>query len=1343
MQFFKRLEIHGFKSFANKTVIEFQPGVTVVVGPNGCGKSNVFDAIRWVLGEQSAKSLRGSRMGDVIFNGSGGQKALGMAKVELILNNKDRTLPIEFDEVSIARRLFRTGESEYHLNRSQARLKDITSLFMDTGIGTDSYSVMEQGKVDAIVNAKSMERRAIFDEAAGISKYKARKEEALNKLRRTDDDLLRLADLINEVRRQSNSLRRQATKAERYKALTAELRALEMELLVRRYFQFRESGAAGEMAHRALAEKVAAMKAELAQIQEEQLNRQISAEELAAVLEATQGAHLELNRELQEVTSRIRLLEERSGDSGERRAQIEAQIAEYEQHARELESGRTQLEADIVEQEAALEKLRQDHEACKALYESLKTDGDSRVAEMARLRQEITARTRQRHEDENRMRVARAMEEKLLDELSKGDSELSLLREQVDSLTAERDERQEEAKAAEVRRQEAAAALAQAKDTLWAKETQYSGVSHELESARRAAHETQSRHDALADLQESFEGYYRGVKEVMLAGKRGHLSGLVGVVSTLIEAKKEHELAIEVALGGQAQDIVVETADHGKKAIRFLKESRVGRATFLPLDLIEGRENRHELQRCLSEPGVIGFATELVKYDPRLRKIVQYLLGNVIVVQNLDVAVALERRGVRTKFVTLDGEMVSAQGAMTGGSIKAAGLLNRTREVKELASRLKELRKKEADLTQQAVTLKEELARLREQREAAVRAAQQSEIDAARTKKDAEVAEHRLADKLTALRRLEERRGGVEGEIESHRRVQEEAGRKVDELARLISDLEEQLAGVEATATAKQAEVAEASRNLHELQVALSTGTERLNNLRERLGAGAREAIRLSNMVAERRRDIERLETQAAEAAAELEGLRQKLAGLEEKQKELSGQITAENQKKESIQLDLKKLAERAHVIQRDLNEAQNELHEAELKKTESSVQLENLAVQAMEKFAMPLAEVICWVAGADEDRQVVEQLQEERRKEAEAQRLAEEKAASLPEAMRELQPGGEAGTPEANGTGSAATAEGSVDVEGTESQPAPDAQDGEEGSAQESEAVAGEETTEETGPKFDPDHWLQLMPAEVLAGLRAVEEIASRVNEVRGEIDGLGPVHIGAIDEYAEANARLEFLSSQEKDLNDAKRQLTETIARIDETTKDLFTKAFTEIRANFEQVYRRLFGGGRADLLLTEENGVLESGIDIVAQPPGKKPQHISLLSGGEKALTAVALLFAIFMRKPSPFCILDEIDAPLDDKNVERFKELVREFAQTTQFIVITHNKVTMELANTIYGVTMQEPGVSRVVSLKLDDIDDSGDIRAEAKKRAQKESRAEEQASAEAPEPAAVEQEAVPV
>ena len=750
MQFFKRLEIHGFKSFGNKTVIDFHPGITVIVGPNGCGKSNVFDSIRWVLGEQSAKSLRGSRMGDVIFSGSGSMKAMGMARVTLTLNNRNRTVPLDFDEVEISRRLFRTGESEYLLNKQQCRLKDIVGQFLDTGIGTDSYSVLEQGKVDAIINSRPLERRNIFDEAAGISKYKARKHEAMLKLNRTDDDLLRLTDIVNEVRRQAGGLKRQANKAERYKTLTAELETLEMELLVRRYFHFRVSSQESEAHYQELAVRVKAFREELAKIEEEQLSYRTKAEDVQQTLEDNKALNFDLNSDLQETQGKIALLNQRTQSHSERRASLERQIAEFLENASGLEVSELETREALERQEAELETMRAEHRERQAAFEELKGDSDANAETMTRLRQEITQATRARMEKDNEIRVARVMEEKLSDELGQSDAELKMLQEQHDTLEKDRATRQEAAEFSERERERLTGEAASARETFRSRELELYNLTGDMENARRQAQECQSRHDALSDLQASFEGYYRGVKEVMTAGKKGKLSGLIGVVTTLIEAKREHEMAIEVALGGQAQDIVVESADQGKAAIRWLKESRVGRATFLPLDLIEGRENNHNLQKIIGEKGVIGFATDLVKYDPRLKKIVQHLLGNVVVVESLDVAVALERRGVRTRFVTLEGEMVAASGAMTGGNMKIAGLLNRTREVKELATRLKSFRANEKSWQEKSAKLKTEVAELKEQSERLAREAQAQEIEAARARKDFEAIDHRAKEKGSA-----------------------------------------------------------------------------------------------------------------------------------------------------------------------------------------------------------------------------------------------------------------------------------------------------------------------------------------------------------------------------------------------------------------------------------------------------------------------------------------------------------------------------------------------------------------------------------------------------------------
>jgi chromosome segregation protein len=1228
MLFFKRLELHGFKSFANKTSINFLPGVTVIVGPNGCGKSNIFDSVRWALGEQSARSLRGARMGDVIFNGSASVKATGMAKVNLVLDNSREILPVDFDEVSIARHLFRTGESEYLLNRSNCRLKDITGLLMDTGVGTDSYSVMEQGKVDAIINSKPLERRVIFDEAAGISKYKAKKAEALNKLVKTDEDLLRLADIINEVRRQANSLKRQASKAERYKRLSAELKTLEMELLVGRYFGLREGSSRIESLYVQLSGTVNRLRDELATLDEQQEVERVSADDVQRVLDETQTENYEVGTRLTETEGQITVLRQRIVSHGERREALAQDIRNLEERARGVEAAIAEIDSETESQASAVEQLDSEYAGRKSRYEELKANCDGTATEAVQLRQSINAATRERMTRENEMRVAHVMESKITGELEQSDAEFALLRQQVETLGVEKDERQASSEEIDAVLVALKADLQTTSVRLQECDAKLGESVAALETARREEQASRSRHDALAELQANFDGYFGGVKQVMLEKKSGSLGGIVGVVSTLIEADGEHELAIEAALGSHAQDIVVNRAEDAKAAIRWLKSSGKGRATFLPLDLVEPREMPARLNEVLGEPGVVGVASTLVRHKSEILNAVRHLLGTVIVCRDLDVAVDLERRGYRAKYVTLDGEMVSPQGAMTGGSVKSQGLLHRTREIRELADTLAGLRAREAQLAGCVAELRDEVATLRQTHAKLASSVSTQEVESARVRKDLEMVQQKLDQKSAAITAVSGRRSQMESEIAAHRRTQEQGDVILNELGAKLASLEEKLATVEAQSTVRQRELAESAHEMNELVLKISMGRERIANLRDRREGLQRDRVRLASEQTNRQRDIESLRGQEAQATVEIDSLVRRVGEMRERQRLLAEQITFETQRKETIHLDLRKLGERSQELRRDLNEHQNNLHEVELKRTENQVQLANIANQAMEKFNSTVEDVVASVTAALAADAGVEEA------------VPEDGAAPV-----ELE----------------APEEGAVPVESG-------AQD-------------------------------------VMSRLRPPDEIAVRLNELREKIDDLGPVHVGAIDEYNELNQRYEFLTTQERDLVAAKAQLAETIHKIDDTTTDMFVTAFGEIRSNFEQVFRRLFGGGRADLILTEENGVLDSGIDIVAQPPGKKPTHISLLSGGERALTAIALLFAIFLRKPSPVCILDEVDAPLDDTNIERFKDLVREFSQTTQFIIITHNKQTMALANTIYGVTMEEQGVSRVVSLRLDEYEDS--------------------------------------
>lgn len=1223
MQFFKRLELHGFKSFAQKTTVDFLPGVTVIVGPNGSGKSNIFDAIRWVLGEQSAKSLRGTRMGDVIFNGSASLKAMGLAKVELVLDNSRRHLPTEFDEVSIARHLYRDGESEYLLNRTPCRLKDIASLLMDTGIGTDSYSVLEQGRVDAIINSRPIERRTLFDEAAGISKYKSKKLEALAKLQRTEEDLLRLADIIAEVRRQTNSLKRQASKAERYKRLTAELQLLEKEQLARQCRQLREQMAAVEQTYELYAQRVASLRQQLAELENEQEATRRTSDEIHLEYEQVRAESFAVGTQLTQTQSQIDLLQQRISDAESRRATLETEMAALHQRLAEIDERIAALQREREEHHSFFAQLESEYNQKKAQHDALKAQCDAAGSELIELRKQLSILQTRKATLESQRQVAHAMEAKLRAELEQFEADVRALDQHIQALTIERDECQSAMEEA-LQLLDALKADQNAKaQELKTAEAELERLRIELHSLQRQEQQCRSRHEALVELQQNYEGYYGGVREVMLRAQAGALDGILGVVSTLLEASDEHELAIEVALGAQAQDIIVETAEHAKEAIEWLKQSGRGRATFLPLDLIEPREAPPRWDEMQRHAGVIGLAAELVRYEARLARAVSYLLGGIVVCRDLDTAIELKRQGFRARFVTLEGELVVPQGAMTGGSVKSQGLLHRTREIRKLAEELKTIQSREKELSRRASDLATTIANLREVHQKLLRSAHEQEIEAARATKDFEVVEQRLREKLGAADALQQRRIEMEGEIARQRSLQEKALEELSDTAEKIQEIENRLSLIEGQATSQQQELAGQASELNDLLIRMSTARERLKACEDKLQAAESERLRALSDETHRQGELGQLRDLQDEARIQVAELKKLMEELQRRQASLQERLTFETSRKEVVALNLAKLGERAQEIRRDLNEAENAFHEEELRRAQLTERLRLFEQTAQEKFQTTLDELLAQLA--DQWRAAAEEI---------------------------------------------------------------------------AKPVIADSEEENNGHGYGGHH-----SPDIPAPPTSLEEISQRIATLREKIESLGPVHVGAIDEYQQLLERYEFLTREEKDLVTAKTQLTEVIRSIDETTTQTFLEAFEQIRGHFQEVFRRLFGGGRADLVLTEENSILDSGIDIIAQPPGKKPTHISLLSGGEKALTAIALLFAIFMRKPSPVCILDEIDAPLDDKNIERFKELVREFSQETQFIIITHNKQTMALANTIYGVTMEEEGVSRLVSLRLDEFDDS--------------------------------------
>ncbi len=1191
MTFFKRIEMTGFKSFASKTVVDFKDGVTVVVGPNGCGKSNIFDAIRWVLGEQSAKSLRGSKMGDVIFQGSATYKPMGCAQVTLVINNEGHRLPIDFSEVSLTRRLYRSGESEYQINKSPCRLRDINELFLDTGVGTDSYSIMEQGRVDDIVKSRPEDRRMLFEEAAGISKYKVRKQEALRKLERTESDLVRLADRIAESRTRRNSLKRQATKAEKYKGLKDAADTIEMKLLAIDYERVQGSVDEIEKEYSEAKDQLAVVRAEHDKVESKRETLQLQIQDaddalrdLATQREDQRQYISRIAMEIQQLQSKAESERRRAGDMDEQVDDIELRRSEFSRNLADAnaEEARlivrlTQLQSKQAIRRAEYERLRADSNSTREKIVQARRAMDAKNEEMLRLRGErdrLQFQLEAAHGSINEFNKDRSSHEETIERLEREITEaresLDSSRKRLEALEAERKQAKEEAMEA-----------TRAREVLLGEHRQ----------AQRELDDATSRLEALERLAADYEGYYGGVRSVMQAARDGLLRGIIGVVPELIQSiDSEHDLAIEIALGNHVQDIVVETAEDAKRAINYLKSEGQGRATFLPLDIIESYDVNQQTEQTLYQTGVVGLASRLVTYDSSLEKAVSHLLGRTIVTETTDVSLSLVRSGKRGRYVTLDGQLTAPGGAMTGGSRRQSQIVSRQREITELKDKTLELGTKVGDFAGRIEKRERAMANLAK-RDEEVR----SELEELRLNMG------RGETQLAALRESRDQRRTI---LDEMREKAERSQEGVDKIQGQLEVCETKIVEAEDGLNARREEIAL-------MESAIYDSTQEVDSLGERVSAVDREIASLSTEAAhlrERSQELagerEHLERRTTQIRAEQERTRDEAHRLDLRAKrlvterdQLEGELsTISDQVKEAAKLKedavsaLRGEGEMSQKLMSDLTAAQNRYNEAQAEHINATSDMKRLSERSVDRFERDLADLVQEIGKVEEKR----------------------------------------------------------------------------------------------------------------------IDLSNELSKLKNELSRMGDnINMGALVEYKEEDERYTFLTNQEEDLMKARDSLLETIETIDQTTSKLFWDAFEQIRENFIQVYRRLFGGGKADLMLQEvEDGdsLLDGGIDILAQPPGKKLQNISLLSGGERALTAVSLMFAIFMYKPSPFCVLDEIDAPLDDANVARLREMLREFARNTQFIIISHNKITMDLADSIYGITMQETGVSSLVSVSFDQVDE---------------------------------------
>jgi chromosome segregation protein len=1179
----KKLQLHGFKTFADKTEIDFSQGVTAVVGPNGSGKSNIADAMLWVLGEQKASAVRGTSAKDVIFSGSDKRRPMGMAEVSLTVDNSDGKLPVEFGEVTITRRAYRTGEGEYFINKVPCRLKDIYELFLDTGVGREAYSLVNQSEIDAVLSVNPEDRRGLFEEAAGIKKYRVKKREALRKLDSTETNLQRVRDILGEIDGRIEPLKLEAERATHYNRLKERLQQIESTLLI---VDLRK---ADSELNSVRAAKAAEQEKAIEQ-EEAILEARVTATELAEKL-AEADAELETWREAyQKALSDAERSESQRALAAQRVAGLEASLGLLAQELESLAARRERLLGEIAQVQAELSGASQ----AEGGHKSQVTEQQARVQELNQQINELTRQAERRRAEANqlaRLHAARqadlARAEARVAEIEVG---LPSLREEAERLQALAAQRAEESQSTRDAVTTAKAQLEEAEKALATTRETHDSTRQALHSTQQERHTLHSKTVALAsrlralqDLENAQEGYYAGVKAVMDAVKKGHVRGNFKVVADAFSIPAGYEVAFETALGGSVQDIITDSESEAKAAISYLHESQRGRATFLPLDRMRPSGNL-DLGRANGMRGVLGGALDLIDFDPKYRPALETLLGRVILCNDLDSATECSRvaRGW-SRIVTMTGEVVSPSGALTGGRQQgrnAGQLLGRKTEIATLSKDLKACEAEEAKCQKRLTDLEEK----REQMEQAL-------------------AETQSAKQAAQLAANEAQRKS-EFAVAEARRAQEQADqalRKAD-------------VGQNTLAQAK-AQAATAAEALQSAGLQTADADDAI----------AAEAQLLSTLAAER-----------DSLNAEVTTARIGLATQSEKVSNLSRTLRTAQAEVEQVdrQLAHKQEQSRQASEERDSLVAQSAVRDAEVVR----------AAEAKAKAHEGLQQ-------HTEERQ---ELAEQAREASQALRELEESRASALETIHKSE-----------------LREARLDMQRTQLA----VRLLEEYEMEAEDAIALEE---------DP---------EVTDG--SPQEVA----RLRREIKGMGDVNTGAIEEYEEVSTRFEFLTTQRADLEEAREKLLAAIKDIDDSTREVFLDTFKAVGVAFNELFTRLFRGGHTDLVLTKPDDILETGIDIMVQPPGKKRQNLALLSGGERALTAAALLFAFLKIKPSPFVVMDEVDAPLDGANVERFAELLKEFGERSQFIIITHNPTTMEAAPIWYGVTMQEPGISHILSMHV--------------------------------------------
>ena len=1178
--YLKNIEVYGFKSFAQKINFEFHNGITGIVGPNGSGKSNVGDAVRWVLGEQSAKQLRGGNMQDVIFSGTENRKPLSFASVSITLDNSDHKLPVDYNEVTVARRLYRSGESEYLINGSGCRLKDIQEMFYDTGIGKEGYSIIGQGQIDKILSGKPEERRELFDEAAGIVKFKRRKITTLKKLDEERQNLVRVTDILSELTKQLGPLERQSETARIYLAKRDELKELDINLFL--------------LDHQRTGELLNELETKLSQAQQE-------LDEAQSAYEQTKAEYERLEQELEELNTKLDALKEEQQENALLKQQYEGQVKVLEeqissgrQNSEHFRSRLTVLKDDLQKRSEEKEKLTEER---AALYNRLKETRDNLKKETESLenivsnvdectqavedgKNEIIEILNSRATTKGKAQRFDAMMEQLDIRKAEVSQRILRLKSEEAILESDREKVQKQYDAVTNVIQSTNAECVRLDEEIHQIQEKLKKQNSQMEIGQTAYHREASRLESLRNITERYDGYGNSIRRVM--EQKSSEPGIRGVVADIIHVQKDYEVAIETALGGSIQNIVTDNEQTAKRMISFLKKNRYGRATFLPLSNISGRGGLAQ-KDVLREPGVVGTANTLVEADAEYSELVMYLLGRVLVVDNIDHAIAIGKKYRHSlRMVTIEGESLSPGGSMTGGAFKNnSNLLGRRREIEEL-ERSVGILKKELEETQRAI-----------------------------------------------------------GENRSRRNV----------LRDTIADFQQQLQQQYVEQNTAKMNLAQIQEKEDEIQSSYRRIEREQEELRQQAGEIRQDHSSIARELEDSQKDEKELEV-----------------FIETKQKELEewkAEETEKNHVLEKIRLEESSLEQQNHFLQENISRLENEIEAYQRESEEITENLSRSAeeIHKKEDGIEELKKAVTECTGKEEvlDARRIE-WQEEKEKRSTSHKSFFEKRDHLSEKTSLLD---------------------------------------KECFRLRSQAEKIEEQRESQISymweeyEITPNNALQYRKEE----LTDRQTIKKDVLRIKDEIRKLGSVNVNAIEDYKNLLERHTFLSAQYEDIVKAEETLEGIIQELDEGMRKQFTEKFRDIQREFDKAFKELFGGGKGTLELAEDEDILEAGIRIISQPPGKKLQNMMQLSGGEKALTAIALLFAIQNLKPSPFCLLDEIEAALDDSNVGRFASYLQKLTKNTQFIIITHRRGTMNAADRLYGITMQEKGVSTLVSVDL--------------------------------------------